>query len=198
MPTQTFFNLPIEKQNRILRAGKKEFTNSILPKAMVSNIVKEAEISRGSFYDYFADLEDLFLYLVKKIYSRGEKCFSRFYAETNNDYFNALKLHYKHVLEIFGTPENRQFNLNAFASLALLNVDKKTISNIFPVFGLDDSYIESGNFEISGYKTEFIELLEMIKWVNIYRYLSSEISNNEALEIYSRYVDMLSSFITKK
>jgi len=50
MPSETFYNLPIEKKNKIIEAAKHEFTENILLKARVSNIIKRAGITRSSFY----------------------------------------------------------------------------------------------------------------------------------------------------
>ena len=44
MPTRTFLNLPKEKRLRVLRAAKKEFSRVPLEKAVIANIVKDADI----------------------------------------------------------------------------------------------------------------------------------------------------------
>ena len=53
MPTNTFFNLPAEKKHKILKAANKEFARVPLEQASIKNIVEDAEIARGSFYQYF-------------------------------------------------------------------------------------------------------------------------------------------------
>ena len=50
MPTNTFFNLPEEKKNKILKAANKEFARVPLEQASIKNIVEDAEIARRSFY----------------------------------------------------------------------------------------------------------------------------------------------------
>lgn len=64
MPTGTFFNLPEEKRDRLIQGAMKEFVAVPLYKASVSNIIINAQISRGSFYQYFEDINDLYYYLV--------------------------------------------------------------------------------------------------------------------------------------
>ena len=59
MPTNTFFHLPEEKQQRLLDAAQIEFSRHSLQEASIANIVKLAEIPRGSFYQYFENKEDL-------------------------------------------------------------------------------------------------------------------------------------------
>ena len=64
MPKQTFFNLPEDKQTKLIEAGFQEFSNASLREAKIANIINSAQIPRGSFYQYFEDIEDLFFYLV--------------------------------------------------------------------------------------------------------------------------------------
>ena len=66
MPKQTFYKLPQEKQERILAAAKKEFTQVRYNDASINQIVREAGIPRGSFYQYFDDKDDLFDYIVAR------------------------------------------------------------------------------------------------------------------------------------
>ena len=53
MPTSTFFNLPPPKRERLLRAAVEEFSRKPFGEASINRIVQKAEISRGSFYQYF-------------------------------------------------------------------------------------------------------------------------------------------------
>ena len=64
MPTNTFFNLPIEKKKNIMNAAKSEFVEYSFYDASINRIIKNAGISRGSFYMYFENKEDLFLYIL--------------------------------------------------------------------------------------------------------------------------------------
>lgn len=67
IPTQTFFNLPLEKQDRIQKAAISEFSNHYFSNANISRIVEKAEIPRGSFYQYFADIMDLYRFLFQQM-----------------------------------------------------------------------------------------------------------------------------------
>ena len=64
MPTQTFFRLPEGKRERLTEAAWKEFMSVRFADASINRIVHEAQIPRGSFYQYFEDKEDLFFYLL--------------------------------------------------------------------------------------------------------------------------------------
>jgi len=65
MPHQTFFNLPNDKQQRILDVCIKEFADKTYHKASISRIVKESKIAKGSFYQYFDDKQDVFKYILE-------------------------------------------------------------------------------------------------------------------------------------
>lgn len=59
MPKETFFNLQEEKKNKIIKAAKDEFERVSIEHASIKNIVEQAGIARGSFYQYFESKEDL-------------------------------------------------------------------------------------------------------------------------------------------
>ncbi len=67
MPKETFLNLPEEKRKRIFHAAVQEFSVRRFSDASVNNIVKNAGIPWGSFYQYFDNKEDLFSYVYGEI-----------------------------------------------------------------------------------------------------------------------------------
>lgn len=107
MPSATFFNLPAEKREKLLKAAREEFARVPFPDASVNKIVQAAEIPRGSFYQYFADKEELFRYLINAF---SEQLFSMMEAllETNNgDLFTALLNMFDIILEDCRTPDSK-------------------------------------------------------------------------------------------
>ncbi len=64
MPKQTFYNLPPEKRKTIVSAAIEEFAEYGLENASTNRIVANSGISKGSFYQYFEDKQDVFLYLL--------------------------------------------------------------------------------------------------------------------------------------
>ena len=64
MPNQTFFNLPDKKRQTITKLAIAEFANNDYKNASITKIVKQAKIAKGSFYQYFEDKKELYLYLV--------------------------------------------------------------------------------------------------------------------------------------
>lgn len=67
MPKQTFFNLTKDKQDRIIDAALTEFASHSFKKATIDNIVSQAQIPKGSFYQYFSDKKDIYKYLFQMI-----------------------------------------------------------------------------------------------------------------------------------
>jgi AcrR family transcriptional regulator len=69
VPKDTFFNLPELKRKAIFNAAVREFAVSLFSEASINRIIKMAQIPRGSFYQYFDGKEDLFTYVIAKIFA---------------------------------------------------------------------------------------------------------------------------------
>jgi AcrR family transcriptional regulator len=67
MPKPTFFNLPTEKRDTIINAAIDEFAQYGLENASTNRIVENSGISKGSFYQYFEDKQDVFMHLLSVI-----------------------------------------------------------------------------------------------------------------------------------
>ena len=65
MPKATFFNLSEEKKSRIFDAALQEFSIRTFSQASLNRIIRNAGIPKGSFYQYFENKEDLYLYLME-------------------------------------------------------------------------------------------------------------------------------------
>jgi len=63
IPKKTFYNLNEEKKQRIIDASLNEFALRSYTEANLSNIINDANIPRGSFYQYFEDKLDLYEYI---------------------------------------------------------------------------------------------------------------------------------------
>ena len=59
MIKRTFYNLPPEKREKIIDVTRKEFRKGSKKKITINSVIKNAGISRGSFYQYFDDKLDL-------------------------------------------------------------------------------------------------------------------------------------------
>lgn len=64
MPKDTFYHLADDKKKRILDAAEEELIRVPISEMSINKIVQSAEISRGSFYQYFEDKHDLVMYML--------------------------------------------------------------------------------------------------------------------------------------
>ena len=109
MPTQTFFNLQSDKQNKILDVSKKEFSKYGFYEASINRIIKEAGISRGSFYQYFESKEDLFLYIIDNFKSVITKLISEKLNDKKSDIFEFHLLIFDIITKNGFSGEDREF-----------------------------------------------------------------------------------------
>ena len=70
MPTRTYHNLPEEKRLKVERAAIAEFAANPLQSASINAIVSEAGIAKGSFYQYFENIDDLHGHILSLIYKK--------------------------------------------------------------------------------------------------------------------------------
>ncbi len=71
MIKRTFYNLPAEKREKIIEVTRKEFRKGNKKKITINSVIKNAGISRGSFYQYFDDKLDLVELLTDDIIAKA-------------------------------------------------------------------------------------------------------------------------------
>lgn len=64
LPSKTFFNLPEERQEEIIQVAIKEFANQDFESSSLNRIINELKIAKGSFYRYFNNKTDLYIFLI--------------------------------------------------------------------------------------------------------------------------------------
>jgi len=85
-----FYRLEKEKQERIINAALKEFARNGYEKASTNEIVKEAEIAKGSLFSYFNNKKELYLFLLDYI----TKLIDQIYGEVDwreTDFFARMR-----------------------------------------------------------------------------------------------------------
>ncbi|SCZ03997.1 TetR/AcrR family transcriptional regulator [Alkaliphilus peptidifermentans] len=97
-----FYELPIEKQNRILNAGYRVFSAYPYKKAPVSVIAEEAGVSKSLLFHYFVNKKAYYQYL----YSYANDCINRVIEEEgqkrNCDFFETMLLEINRKVELLG------------------------------------------------------------------------------------------------
>ena len=75
MPTSTFFALPAERRERLVREAIVEFSERAYAEASLSQIAQRSRIPKGSFYQYFEDKLDLYRWLLTDEVPRHKRAF---------------------------------------------------------------------------------------------------------------------------
>ena len=83
MPKKTFLNLPDDKRNLVISAAVHEFSKNNYNTASINQICKNSNIPKGSFYQYFTDKLDLYIYIMISAIKEKIRFFSTVTAEFN-------------------------------------------------------------------------------------------------------------------
>lgn len=99
MPTKTFFNLPIEKQNALIEASEREFSRVDFAESSINRIIQDVGISRGSFYMYFTGKEDLYFYVLEKYLIEMYQQLLCYLDQYHGDFIMAFMLFHEKLVE---------------------------------------------------------------------------------------------------
>lgn len=117
MPKETFMKLPEEKKEKILKAAKKEFARVPFSETSIKNIVEDAGIARGSFYQYFETKEDLLEYIISNHAMMVNKSTEETFYKTNGDIFEVFISIYDYVLAQCKEEEEFRLYKNIFENM---------------------------------------------------------------------------------
>jgi AcrR family transcriptional regulator len=192
MPTKTFLSLPKEKRIRILKAAKKEFSRVPLERSIIANIVKDADIPRGSFYQYFENVEDLFIYLLHYMYGIDKRKFAQYLEQTDNDVYEALKIKFSHTIDKLTIAENRQFRLNVMTTVFNEN---SLYDSLIPQIVEPDVDIDQTYFPVDVQKSQhFPKLLNILKMIGrncLEIFLTKRADKESIKHDYNNYIDFV-------
>ncbi len=91
MPTERFYRLPEAKKQVIREAAIREFARVPFDKASINQIIQNADISRGSFYTYFEDKQDVVRYIFEENSRRLRECCEEELVRNHGDFFGLLE-----------------------------------------------------------------------------------------------------------
>lgn len=148
MPKPTFFNLPEEKKDLLIMAAMKEFSRVPFYEASISNIIKDAKIPRGSFYQYFEDKEDLFYYLFEEHSKQNHIMFLEFLKKNDGDLLDTFLDLYQVMIKNIKDQDEQQSN---FFKNTFLNMNHKLENTI------------SRNLIAEKFNEQFLEITSVIK-----------------------------------
>lgn len=197
MPTQTFFNLPKEKRKVLIDAAFKEFSRTSLADASIANIIKEACIPRGSFYQYFEDKADIFFYILEEYNKHNREKVLLLLKENDGDIFIAFNEFFKMMLERFQHHEYRYFAQNIFLNMSY-KVEHRLALNVNEPAAKErtNEFIRSINrsrLNVAD-ENEVLHLTKIIVAItiqNFIRFFAKEVPLDEIIGYYQLELDLL-------
>lgn len=108
MIKQTFHNLSEDKKTRIINAIKDEFNSVSIDKISINRIIKKAEISRGSFYQYFDDKSDLYEIIAIEVTDCIKTMFIESLLKNKGDIFDTFRDMFCNILEEFLSSDKKR------------------------------------------------------------------------------------------
>lgn len=203
MPKATFFNLPEKKRQSLIKALEIEFSRVPLYEASIANIVKTANISRGSFYQYFEDKEDAYFYILREQANSKNKQFLQQLENHQGDLFEAITaFYYELLLEL---PDEEEYN---FFRNALLNVTHQieTMFNNIIVRNVHGEGVEvisqrvnkdMLNIESDKELLHVIQIISAVAFRNFVEKFTRELSDDEAIENFKLDMKLLKKGLAK-
>ncbi len=199
MPKEMFFNISQEKREMIINAAVEEFTSKSFEQVSVNSIIKRAKISRGSFYTYFENLEELFNFIFSKIREERSYYAKDLIKEANGDYFIFIKKLFVYDYDAFSQKNRYSLFRNYIHYIQTSkNVSlKETIIQFMKYDFTKEKHEVSDIFDYEKYEideSEFVDLVEMTLLIIINTFLKSEsekLNKEEVISLFNKRINIL-------
>ncbi len=117
MPTERFNRLPEAKRQAIREAALKEFARVPFDKASINQIIRNADISRGSFYTYFVDKQEVVEFLLKDTFEQMKDICKKELDHNGGDYFAMVEMMFEYFVgELRRNPDMVTVARNIFSN----------------------------------------------------------------------------------
>lgn len=204
MPKQTFLSLPEDKQNTLIQSAKKEFSRVPLHEASIANIIKDAGIPRGSFYQYFEDKEDLYYYLLNQVAQENNKKLNSILQEKKGNLFEALVEQFRYMISLRHHEEHNDFLRYAFLNMnhrkentMANNIYKESLKNerSQTLEMVDTSHL---NIEDKQELTHVIRIVGAITFHNLVQVFVHNLTDEEAIFNYEAQISLIKKGLQRK
>lgn len=195
MPKDLFFMIDQEKRSRIMEAAIHEFSSQIFDKASINQIIKEADISRGSFYQYFENKEDLYLLTIRTVLQTTAYTFlKQLLAARPHDIFSVYRALFMYNLQLLSGGKYRDFFRNMYFGMNYplqqqLKSIFSSIRNEMLENRLDELQQKSGYDAL--YFQELMNLLELNNRDLLMIYISQPMEIYQVMEMYEARLRVL-------
>lgn len=204
MPKQTFLSLPEDKQNTLIQSAKKEFSRVPLHEASIANIIKDAGIPRGSFYQYFEDKEDLYYYLLNQVAQENNKKLNSILQEKKGNLFEALLEQFRYMISLRHHEEHNDFLRYAFLNMnhrkentMANNIYKESLKNerSQTLEMVDTSFL---NIEDKQELSHVIRIVGAITFHNLVQVFVHDLTDEDAIYNYEAQISLIKKGLQRK
>lgn len=203
MPKETFFNLVEEKRNRIIESSMNEFAENSFHKASINKIIKNASIPKGSFYQYFEDKKDLYLYIISLIVAKKMEIGVAAFQDESLNTFEVLNLMMKGVVKM--AKENPKLSAIGDQLLADRELYRELLGEYGNtatdwITGLIKRDIEKGLID-SSIDAELLAVMINGMFLQIGQYVRSNgdsFANEKSLETYEKVIEFVEFGIRRR
>jgi len=202
MPKKTYFNLPKDKKDRIFNAGVLEFSYHDIFEASVNTIVRIANISKGSFYQYFEDKDEFYWYIITEIIFGSVETYETLLTKNVGDFLQTEEDLFNSLLDLFDDTKIRTLLANVYRT-SYMEL-RSRISNRASTIYIN-MYDVLMKFGFKGYdirsKEDFLIAFELVRNVSnntIISMIVDNLSKNETKELYKRQIEYLNNGLKKR
>ena len=192
MPKKMFFNIPESKRKMFLEVAVDEFTTKPFEQVSVNTIIKKANISRGSFYTYFDDLEALFNYIFREVKAERISYAKKLIKDSQGHYFEFIKKLFLYDFDAY----SKQGTYSLFRNyIRYIQTTKKT--SLKETLLKDDDVDINQIFNMNELKIEKDELLDLIEIVVIImintfiKYENDNMSKEATITLFNKRMNLL-------
>ena len=200
MPKSTFYNLNKDKKEKIKKAIRNEFSKNPFSKASISNIIEEAQIPRGSFYQYFEDKEDALKYILDEVAQKERKKIIDILNRNSGDIFKTSIESFDYIVNKNISEKEIQFLKNIVQEIKEENIDFQ-----LPIRNNFKSTVEKWNIntESLNIKSEedlkyILRILFIVTKTQIMDVILKRTSKEKSRENLIKQIQILKEGMTKK
>ena len=196
MPSQTFQNLAEEKKQRIFMAIYEELKRVPFPEMSINQIIKNAGIPRGSFYQYFENKDDAFDFFVNESFRKIKECIMKRISGSHGDIFELAET----VFEEMTKAKHSEYSSETVSHILPYIDTKKLVPFSVVVSNMDYkekieacSALGIGNLNIKSEQElmDIIDIIESLFQTAIPKIICGKNSGEEALKDFKRKLSII-------
>lgn len=195
MPTQTFFNLSQAKRRRIEDKARDVFLKTPYNKVSISQIVYAVNIPRGSFYQYFENLEDLYQYLYTQTIAHYEEfTFNQLAQATNAELFTYMRASFKVDFDFLKSSDYFELMRKFFKERHMIGINvelNEARRNQFHESCLDKLDITAIEHLTHEKRLKTMRLMHHLKFQMIHKSINQRATFEEAYKDYRFYLQLI-------